>query len=166
MDLAAGRRGESDAGFGDLEREMGRDMKRERHTEKQRDIWAETGANPDGQRHVETWKCREKGRDTERNGERQIKGESDTETEKRHSREESERELLGDGQTGRKMERDMKSDRDRDRAEKRTDGGGRTREQVGTGPGPEFPDPRRLRVLSAASLFLGSRLRLFGLSDS
>lgn len=85
MDLAAGRRGESDAGFGDLEREMGRDMKRERHTEKQRDIWAETGADPDGQRHVETWKCREKGRDTERNGERQIKGESDTETEKRHT---------------------------------------------------------------------------------
>lgn len=102
----------------------------------------------------------------QRKGERQIKGQSDTETEKRHSREESERELLGDGQTGREMERDMKSDRDRDRAEKRTVRGARTREQVGTGPGPELPHPRRLRVLSAASLFLGSRLRFFGLSDS
>lgn len=117
---------------------------RERHTQKDREMY--------GQRHVETQKCRQKERDTERNGKRQIRGESDTETEKRHSREESERELLGDGQTGRKMERD----RDTDGVERRMDGGGRTREQVGTSPGPEFPGPRRLRVLSAASLFLGS----------
>lgn len=56
---------------------------------------------------------RERGRD--------IRGESDAETEKRRRREESGREeLLGDGQTGRKMDRDMERNRDRDGVERRT----------------------------------------------
>lgn len=138
---------------------MGRDMERDTHTQKDRAVWAEADGDTEMQREGERY--REKGEETGKGG-----GESDAETEKRRGRDESERELLGGGQTGRKMERDMERDRDRDGVERRTDGGGRTREQVGTGPGPEFPGPRRRRVLSAASPCLGSRLRLFGPSDS
>lgn len=44
---------------------MGRDMERDTHTQKDRELY--------GQRQMETQKCREKGRDTERKGKRQVR---------------------------------------------------------------------------------------------